>query len=199
MVVNSIPYETVLGGDDSTLLIRSLEQDDVPTVVRLLLEGSSDEALERVTAEKVGNVDDHRVLVGSCLGEVVATIEIFQDAPVATIDPRTPPQPLAVKRASHLVSWISNLYVRPDYRRRRIGRLLVAAAETVACEWNHTQIHLQCDADLLSGPFPFYQSLGYRQLWTDGTNLPEIEQVPVLHLCKELTSCRRCNCSETPR
>ena len=70
-----------------------------------------------------------REIVGSKAGEA-ALVASGADRPVGIC--------LLVEcdldQRAELTPWLSSLFVRPDYRRRAIGRRLVRGIETIACE-----------------------------------------------------------------
>jgi ribosomal protein S18 acetylase RimI-like enzyme len=95
--------------------------------------------------------DDAAVWAAQAGGQVVGMAEVYFVAPQ--------PAPLTGRSRGHLQS----LYVEEAWRRRGVGRLLVAAAE----EWARSRGAVELDLDIWevgAGPLAFYEELGYHTL-----------------------------------
>lgn len=150
---------------------------------------------------------DHAILVATRGEDIVGMIEVSQQPPDPTRNPGAVPLPLWGKRLTgggrELQGWVANLLIRPSFRRKGLGKFLVAAAEGVARSWGSKSIHLHCDADPTRGRVAqrLYLGLGYEPLaetnpkWAvEGEQGPNpvdssvfvIDGVPLLYLKKQL-------------
>jgi GNAT superfamily N-acetyltransferase len=127
-------------------------------------------------------VSDHAVIVACIVHEkfadneeeehIVGMVEISQQPVIPNRNPPPFPFPLSLKRwyslatRTPLQGWIANLLVVPTARGMGVGRLLVGAAEGLACtSWKNCQsVHLHCSADGSEGKISqhLYLSLGYK-------------------------------------
>lgn len=129
---------------------------------------------------------DHLTLIVTTASSsrVVGMIEISRQPPIQDRNP--PPFPIPLKQllfTGNLQGWITNLLVVPEYRGRGLGKILVAAAESIARdEWQCASVHLHCEAnDRLARRL--YRNLGYV------SGKPQhLEGTQLVYMSKELSS-----------
>ncbi|CAN1174242.1 hypothetical protein LINPERHAP2_LOCUS31172 [Linum perenne] len=135
--------------------------------------GSSDDQSFYIGSEdiKIGGFDDKLSLYKGYVAGIL-TVDT-----VADFLPRK--GPLRQRRTG--IAYISNVAVRDGFRRKGIGKRLVAQAETLAKTWGCRAIALHCDQQN-PGATKLYRGQGFKSIKVpEGANWPQPRTSPVLN------------------
>jgi ribosomal protein S18 acetylase RimI-like enzyme len=105
--------------------------------------------------------------------QVIGMVELSLQPPDLNRNPPALPLPLWIKQSlaertpiGSLQGWITNVLIDPDFRGKKLAKVLMAATEGIARRWGCSYIFLHADADIRSGRIPqkLYESLGYKMV-----------------------------------